>query len=136
MTDPPTRKNRFIPAILIAGILLVGGIGMSLADEQTSYQEPQFFTTLNDVPLMPGLQEITEQAVLFDKPGGRIAESTAATEAHNAEAIRNFYDRTLPQLGWSREGANVFTRQDEQLEVNIEESAGYNIVHITVRPRS
>src|SRR5690606_33126736 len=60
---------------------------------------PSFLQGIEDVPLMPGLLEMPEESIIFDKPGGRIMESTAVTETLNAGSIRAFYEATLPQLG-------------------------------------
>ena len=109
----------------------------SFAQEQASRveQEQQFFETLNDVPLMPGLYEMLDESVVFDKPGGRIIESAAASEDLAAREIESFYQQTLPQLGWNQVGDDTFIRQDESLTLNVENRGPYNVVRFMVSPR-
>ena len=48
---------------------------VGLLAAQSAAAETAFIAGLNDVPLMPGLTPLGETLV-FDKPGGRIAEAT------------------------------------------------------------
>ncbi len=95
---------------------------------------PQFFTSLQDVPLMPGLTELTEYTVVFDKPEGRIIESVASIESLTPEAIRTYYEASLPQLGWNRIGDDYFARQGEYLRMNFEEVEGQDFLKIIIMP--
>ena len=81
-----------------------------------SAEEPQtYISVLPTVPVMDGATEITDSAVLFDKPGGRIAQTILYTESSDQSALLNFYEQTLPQLGWTPSGKNTFTREEERL---------------------
>lgn len=94
-----------------------------------------FFHTLNDIPVMPDLRELADEALNFDKPEGRIISATAVSERLKPEAIRDFYAQTLPQLGWYMGKNGVFTRDHERLWLNIEVKEGVSIVHFQVEPR-
>lgn len=102
-------------------------------------EEPRFFSELNDIPLMPGLYELAGDTVVFDKPEGRIVESSAVTETENVNKIKAFYDSALPQLGWERvaspDGDSAFIRQDEALRLRLESREGVNVVKLMVSPR-
>lgn len=102
-------------------------------------EEPRFFSELSDIPLMPGLFELADDTVVFDKPEGRIVESSAASETENINQIKAFYDSALPQLGWVRvsgpEGEPSYIRQDEALRLRLETKQGVNIVKLMVSPR-
>lgn len=102
-------------------------------------QEPRFFSELNDIPLMPGLYELAEDTVVFDKPEGRIIESAAASETETINKINEFYDSALPQLGWIRvaapDGGAAYIRQDEALRLRLETREGVNVVKLMVSPR-
>ncbi len=102
-------------------------------------QEPRFFSELNDIPLMPGLYELAEDTVVFDKPEGRIIESAAASETETINKIKAFYDSALPQLGWVRvaapDGGAAYIRQDEALRLRLETREGVNVVKLMVSPR-
>ncbi len=97
-------------------------------------EESRFFSELNDVPLMPGLYELTEKTVVFDKPEGRIVESFAVSEAENASQIKGFYDSILPQLGWVRQG-DSYSRGEEILRLSVDSGPALNVLKITVSPR-
>jgi hypothetical protein len=94
-----------------------------------------FFGNLNDVPLMPGLEETPDSAVLFDQPEGRIAESAASTRSVSADDIRSFYALALPQFGWRSAGEGLYARGGEQLHMAITEGDGVRAVRFSVEPR-
>ena len=52
-----------------------------------------------DLPLMEGLVENREAALLFDSPDGRIINAEASG-ALKANEVNNFYRMVLPSLGW------------------------------------
>jgi len=118
--------------LLIAAVLSGAGIGAALA------AETRFFSELNDIPVMPGLYELSDETVVFDKPEGRIVQSSAVAEKLQAAEIVNFYLDILPRLGWVRQhggpGAASFTRQGEKLVLLLELRAGLNIVHFNLSP--
>jgi hypothetical protein len=105
------------------------------AYSQEKTDESGFFSTLNDVPLMPGLEEIPDQTIVFDKPGGRIAETIAIGDQINKEDIENFYSQTLPQLGWYEVERGNFVRENESLSLSIELENQHKLVRIMVEPR-
>lgn len=94
-----------------------------------------FFHTLNDVPVMPGLRELPEESLNFDKPEGRIMAVTAISETVAPEAIRRFYSQTLPQLGWTGQPDGSFLRDQERLKLNIEAPEGVSVVRLQVGPQ-
>ena len=103
-------------------------------DSQSALTAPQFFTSLQDVPLMPGLRELTDLTVIFDKPEGRIIESVAAMDSLTVDIIRRYYKSSLPQLGWNRIGQDYFARQGEYLRLNFETVEGQGFLKIIIMP--
>lgn len=87
-----------------------------------------------DLPLMPGLQELPEGGLLFDKPGGRIAEAFARGSV-TPQSVFAFYDETLPQLGWRRAGRGSYQREGEQLELDLGQDARGTTVHFRLFPQ-
>ncbi len=79
-------------------------------------EQPAYLTELPDLPLMPGLTEIEEAGIAFDKPDGRIVEVYAGG-AVARRAVQSFYRETLPQLGWRRAGDDSFAREGERLKL-------------------
>lgn len=132
------RKNRrTLNRRVLFFIVAVSCFVLSVSSwaQEGSREAPRFFSTLNDVPLMDGLEELIDQSVVFDKAEGRIIESAAAGNDMAAEKIRDFYERTLPQLGWVKKENGRYVRQDEVLEISIDKETGYSVIHVMVSPR-
>lgn len=94
----------------------------------------RFVTGIADLPLMPGLEEIDGSAVVFSKPEGRIVE-VAARGAITSEAVRVFYDRTLPQLGWRRQKAGAWQRESERLRLDMMVGKGGLTIQFSLTPQ-
>jgi len=90
---------------------------------------------IEDLPLMPGMAELSDNAVVFDKPSGRIVETEATTTASPA-SVRKFYAEALPPLGWKALGVSEFVRDRETLKIDIEEKKPEEVVHFTLTPAS
>lgn len=82
---------------------------------------------IDDLPLMAGMRE-TGEPVIFDKPGGRIVETSAATQA-TPEQVARFYQDALPPLGWVPRGKD-YARGGEVLSID----AKTNIVRFILTP--
>ncbi len=95
----------------------VGGEG-GQAPGGASGATGSFLKGLDDLPLTPGLREIKDAGVVFDKPEGRIVEAFAEGDLSVAK-VRSFYATTLPQLGWRAEGAGRYRREGEVLNIGI-----------------
>jgi hypothetical protein len=97
----------------------------------------EFLSVLDDMPLMPGLTELRDQASDFQTPEGRIIDGTAAGSV-DARAVSSFYDQTLPALGWRREAPGRFLRDRERLVIAVAPGAtkGAVTVRFSVRPQS
>ncbi len=93
-----------------------------------------FFSSMQDVPLVSGLEELRDQTVIFDKPEGRIIESVAEIESGFLEAVKRAYQETLPQLGWNLLSDNFYVREKESLVLNFESYEERNFVRVLVRP--
>ena len=93
-----------------------------------------YSTVIEDLPLMSGMIEKTDEAVIFDKPAGRIVETNVETNASIGE-VSQFYSETLPSLGWARTNVGSFIRGDETLIVRIEKTSTKTIVHFSLAPR-
>ena len=118
---PPIRMLAFLALALFSTVSLA--------------ETPRFFTELSDIPLMPGLYELTDKTTVFDKPEGRIVESSAVSETENASKIRAFYNSALPQLGWVRQGEDTYIRGEEVLRLGTDSGPVLTVLKITVFPR-
>lgn len=67
----------------------------------TSFAIAQDGTLMSDLdlPLMDGLKENRDAALLFDSPGGRIINAEALGTLR-AKEVNDFYRMVLPSLGW------------------------------------
>ena len=95
---------------------------------------PVFFEALYDVPVMPGLEEVKDQAMLFDKPDGRIASVVAASKTLSVADITAFYDASLPQLGWKKVKQNQYVRANDRLVLDLSKNPPLTVVHFTLSP--
>lgn len=93
-----------------------------------------YFEALYDVPIMKGLEEVKEQAMLFDKPGGRIASVVAVSKTVGAGEIQSFYDAALPQLGWKKTSENQYVREEDRLVLELIRRPPVTVVHFTLSP--
>ncbi len=75
-----------------------------------------FLSTIEDVPVMPGLAEDVGAGIVFDSADGRIAQAFASGSVSEAETLR-FYGETLPQLGWREGKPGVYQREGEILTI-------------------
>ncbi|PZO87077.1 MAG: hypothetical protein DI626_04805 [Micavibrio aeruginosavorus] len=97
--------------------------------------EERFFEALYDVPVMPGMEEVPGQSMLFDKPDGRIAVVVAATKVAKPAEVSAFYDETLTQMGWKKVGVNQYLRGEQRLGIKIEGATRASVVNFTLEPR-
>lgn len=110
------------------------GAVLCLTEGAKAQERAAFFETLYDVPVMPGLVELPEAALAFDKPSGRIAQAEAAGRGVSRHDIKAFYREALPQLGWLERPDGSYRREGEVLQLEIREEEGYKIVHFTLSP--
>ncbi len=130
--------KRIIAALLLAPWLLltapIAGTGVTAADEA-------FLAGVADLPLMPGLREIPDATMIFDKPHGRLIQAAAVSGNGSANspsislaALWRFYDATLPQLGWRRAGQGYFVRDGEGLRISAEKNGPIITVRFAIAP--
>jgi hypothetical protein len=94
-----------------------------------------FVAGTEDVPLMPGLRPVDGSSVVFDKPQGRIVEAQARGRLSRGK-VHAFYAETLPQLGWSSDGANAWRREGEVLRLDFSGRDGELTVGFTLSPKT
>jgi|APSaa5957512493_1039668.scaffolds.fasta_scaffold246445_1 hypothetical protein len=97
-----------------------------------------FLPGIADVPLFTGLAADSETGVDFDTPAGRIVETVATglvSSQVTRESVTNFYQSTLPQLGWVRTGTLAFEREGERLTLSLNQSAGVLAVRFKLTPK-
>lgn len=103
---------RLRPLIALVIVWLVAGATPSAAAGEA------FLDGLEDMPLMPGLTQLRDRAVIFDAPSGRVVEAYAEG-AVARDAVIRFYAQTLPQLGWRMMDGDRYAREGETLRLEI-----------------
>lgn len=93
----------------------------------------EFLAGFDDLPVMPGLAAVDGAGIVFDTPAGRIIEGYAAGTV-TEDAVRSFYDKTLPQLGWKRVAKNEFRREGEHLKIDFQGEDRTLTVRFTLSP--
>ena len=78
----------------------------------------EYIKAVSDLPLADGLKEQAEKATVFDTPLGRIVNAYATGNVKPA-AVLDFYDDTLPALGWDRQKAGTYQRKNEILKIDV-----------------
>lgn len=108
--------------LILSAVLLFSGFPVQEA-------AASFMAGFEDLPLMDGLKQAEDAALSFDTPSGRIIEAYAESEKIGKRQIVDFYDKTLPQLGWKRSKASAktaspsYVREGEELTISIEAGA-------------
>jgi hypothetical protein len=129
---------RLTTALFIAFALIAAAPGAVWAQNRPVQGQgaAAFLSVIDDVPLMPGLTERSDAAVVFDKPEGRIVETEATGRLQRAEVLK-FYAASLPQLGWRARSEGRFLRDKEELALSFAPSSangGALTVRFTLSP--
>jgi hypothetical protein len=121
---------------LLAAIIALPmhAVAVNPTDTDPNAATPQFAKVIDDLPLMPGLQLIEDEDVLFASQGsGRIAETNAIGPV-DVEEVYKFYRRSLPHLGWHSTDAHTFVRDNEQLRIDAHANQKITVVQFTIKP--
>jgi hypothetical protein len=124
---PPALPHRLAAALICLALLPAPALAQGAAVD--GYVEG-----IPDLPLMPGLTELQDGGLIFDKPGGRIVEAFAEGRIAPQSVIA-FYDQTLPQLGWQRETPGSYLREGERLDLDLSQDAEGTTVHFRLYPQ-
>jgi hypothetical protein len=120
-------RNAFLAAMMVSFVSAMPVVAVAAG----------FFQSIDDLPVAPGLTENVDQGVVFDSPAGRIvtaiAESGADGEVDIA-AVRAFYRKALPPLGWSAVSAQIYTREGERLTLRVERAGKRTILRVRLVP--
>ncbi len=116
--------------LLIAALIVI-----ALSHPTSADNDNTFVAGIGDLPLMEGLVEDPDAAIIYDKPEGRIVEAIAHGDVA-ADDVRAFYGDTLLQLGWQASDDDmVFTREGEVLTIVIDDDGAVATVSFSLAPR-
>jgi len=126
--------KHLLPALALLSTLCLFAL-TAHAQNHAQNNDLAFFTALQDIPLKPGLVELSDQTLVFDKPQGRIVESIAKIENGTDNDIRLYYKQSLPQLGWEYKDTGLYSRKQEHLHLSFENHEGQRFLRVMLEPR-
>ena len=85
--------------------------------------EPAYLSRIDDLPIAEGLEEVPGEGMVFDSAYGRVVTAVARGRA-DISAVRTFYRRVLPALGWEQEAGNSYRRDGERLTILLRHHEG------------
>ena len=97
-------------SVLYAVVIVV----LAVAARPGMAQELSFLSGIDDLPLMPGLLEQTDLTLVFDSAEDRYVEAYATGNVTEL-TVSQFYQQSLPQLGWLHDGLVTYQRDGEIL---------------------
>jgi hypothetical protein len=109
-----------------------------IIEEPTEKASQDFVQGSEDIPLLVGMEKISDDSLGFDSSVGSIMASSYETKT-DLEKIKNFYLKTLPQMGWNLKENNVgklsFEREKEKLEIEFVNQDGRDLVRFFISSR-
>jgi hypothetical protein len=130
------RRARRLPRAFFCALLLATGIavaGTTSPVARAASDSGSFVAGVEDLPLMPGLTELSGSGYAFGSSSGRIVEAYATGDVSQQQVL-DFYSATLPQLGWEAATSHSYRRQGERLAIDFVKGSGPLTVHFTVTP--
>ena len=99
---------------------------MMIVGSEALAKAPAFIDGLEDIPLMKGLVQKTDETVSFGNEESRFVEVSLFSSKVGFRAVEKFYKESLPQLGWTYQGSAdntvIFYRDSESLNIHKEDS--------------
>ncbi|HEX9449067.1 MAG TPA: hypothetical protein VF920_13850 [Dongiaceae bacterium] len=89
-----------------------------------------YLSAVDDLPLATGLTEQKDKTTVFDAPVGKLVTAYATGQV-KAEDVRNFYDTTLPQLGWQQTASGTYHRKAQTLKIDVLGGQGGGPVNVS-----
>ena len=84
--------------------------------QTTVYAQDIFIEGLGDIPIYKEMDYVEDSLILFDKVDGRYV-STKTKGKYSKKEVKEFYFKTLPNLGWKIQKKDFFDRGGERLEI-------------------
>lgn len=129
-----------IIALIFAAIALFSCVAPEIKTQNTpeiSQQETpktNFVNEKSDIPLAENLVKLDDNDIGFESPSGSL--STNSYKSQDLEKTREFYIKTLPQLGWklikNDDIKITFTREKEKVEIEFLNKDGQDVVRFFV----
>ena len=138
---------KFYPALLLIAVLCMSisplhaaqlNTSSTLSDTEAASSvaapETKFDPVIDDLPLLPGLYPLPNEATIFVEPhAGRIAESDTQGMV-DIDDVYRFYRHTLPHLGWQIIDSRTYHRTGEKLRIDAHADGKITTVRFSIRP--
>jgi len=94
-----------------------------------------FARSIEELPLMKGLEVVRDDEILFIFMDERISQATAKGKV-DIDSVYYFYQEHLPSLGWKEVSARLYERGGERLsiEASSANAEGATFVRFAVEP--
>jgi hypothetical protein len=99
---------------ILAALALV----TSLATTALPALATDYLSGISDLPLPDGLVEAKDKSTVFDSAVGKVVTAYASGPG-TAAAVHDFYESTLPQLGWEETDEGNWRRENETLKIDV-----------------
>jgi hypothetical protein len=77
-----------------------------------------YLAGISDLPLPAGLIEAKDKSTVFDSAVGKVVTAYASGPG-TADSVHDFYNATLPQLGWKETDEGNWRRENETLKIDV-----------------
>ena len=119
-----SRSSRHLRPLLRSALL-----GLALLAPLPAWAV-DYLSAVDDLPLTQGLTEQKDKTTVFDAPVGKIV-TAYATGNVKADDVINFYDSTLPQLGWEKTASGTYHRKAQTLKIDVLGGQGGGPVNVS-----
>lgn len=116
-------------SLMLTSCLAAKRIGEAVTEPSTS----GFVPNLPDVPMPKHFVANANTSSFFDSAEGRIAEINAEGFAEVSD-VKDFYDDTLPEFGWTKVSNLVYKKEGELLIITAEKGATLTNIKYQLRP--
>lgn len=113
-------------------------ISSGISAKRNAQNTTDFVAGSKDLPLAEGLNKFSDDGLDFDSASGSIISVTYKS-SDDLKKVKDFYLKTLPQLGWknlksNKRGVDLlrFKRDNEKLEIELINYNGDNLVKFFV----
>lgn len=123
------QRHSLRHAVGLRRLLRMGAVSLLLLAPLPAWAV-DYLSAVDDLPLTQGLTEQKDKTTVFDAPVGKIV-TAYATGNVKAEDVVNFYDETLPQLGWQKTASGTFHRKSQTLKIDVLGGQGGGPVNVS-----
>lgn len=129
------KRHASLILCALSALLLPVSAQAALPTVAQSAERTEFTKSIEDLPVMKGLEVVEDKDLLVLFGDARIAETTLKGRV-DVDSVYYFYRDTLPSLGWTPLSMKLYERGEEylHLEVNSANREGMTYVTFSITP--